>query len=150
MRLLELPLEYWEPSAIMAVAGEAGKPLSLDNFTDLMRKTGFARVRMELNASKPLLPGVFIQGRNSMLWQQFVYENLPPVCFQCGRMGHTVEGCKFLEDNLKVDSRNSGLCPENFVVEAGEEDELKLGSDGLGPSHQLRGGNTLLDRGLSP
>lgn len=53
----------------MAVAGEAGNPLFLDNFIDLMRKDRFARVYMEFDTSKPLLPGVLIQGKNSIFWQ---------------------------------------------------------------------------------
>lgn len=66
LRLLELPLEYWVPSAIMAVAGEVGHPLSIDNFMDKMKKTGYARVWVELDESKPLLPGVQIQGQRSI------------------------------------------------------------------------------------
>lgn len=149
MRLLELPLEYWELSAIMAVAGEACNPLSLNNFTDSMRKTGFARVRMEIDTSKLLLPGVLIQGRNTVFWQQFVYENLPPMYFHCGRMGHTIDDCKFWEDNLSNNSRTSGLCPKNFVAEHGKVVDLKQGSNGPGPKPSGEGGNSPLVHGLS-
>lgn len=38
IHLPELPLEYWLPSTIMAMAGEAGNPLSIDNFIDQLRK----------------------------------------------------------------------------------------------------------------
>lgn len=60
LRLLELPLEYWVPSAIMAVVAEVGNPISSDNFTDLLRKKCYVRVRVVLDASKPLKPSVLI------------------------------------------------------------------------------------------
>lgn len=66
MRLPELPLEYWVPSAIMIVAGEAGDRLSINNFTDLMRKIGYARIRVELDTFKPLQPGILIQGKRTV------------------------------------------------------------------------------------
>lgn len=40
MRLLGLPLEYWLSPMIMAIVVEAGKPLAMDDFTDLLRKIG--------------------------------------------------------------------------------------------------------------
>lgn len=127
----------------MMVAEKVGNPLSLDNFTDLMKKTGFARVRVELDASKPLVLGVPIQGKNSVFWQQFVYGNLPSVCFQCGWMGHTVEGCQSQDAHQKVDSRNFGLCPGNFVAGAGEDDALKQGFVGMGSKPAAGGGSPI-------
>lgn len=118
-------MEYWKLLAILAVAREAGNPICIDSFTDMMRKTEFARVRVELVATKPLLPRVLIQGKSVVFWQQIVYENLPPVCFHHGRMGHTVDGCRFLDDSLKVNPGKFGLCPNNFVVEAGNEEVIK-------------------------
>lgn len=50
----------------MVVASEAGTPLSIDNFTDQMKKMGYTRVRVQLDATKPLQPGVLIQGENKV------------------------------------------------------------------------------------
>lgn len=95
LQLLGLSLEYWVSSAIMAIMVEAGKPLSIDDFIDLWRKMGYARVRVEIDAGKPIYPGVLIWGKKGELWQQFVYENLPPVCYLCGRLGHTEDCYQF-------------------------------------------------------
>lgn len=81
MRLPGLPLEYRSPQTIMAIAAEAGKPLAIDDFTELPWKTRYARIRVKIDAAKPLKPGVLIKGRNGIFWQQFVYENLPLVCY---------------------------------------------------------------------
>lgn len=81
----------------MAVAEEAGRPISVDGFTDHLKKAGYTRVWMELDAALPLKPGVLVHGKNKVFSQQFVYENLPGICFRCGRMGHGDEVCKYVE-----------------------------------------------------
>lgn len=51
-------------------------------------------MKAELNASKPLQLGVLVYGVDGDFWQQYAFENLPCVCFKCGRMGHKEDGCK--------------------------------------------------------
>lgn len=63
-----------------------------------------------------------------------------------------VDDCKFLEDNLNKDSRNSGLCPENFVGKQGAVGDLKQGPNGPGCKPSAMGGggaNLTMDHGLS-
>lgn len=52
-----LPMEFWQPDILLEIASEASKPLALDDFTTRYQKTGFAGVRMELDALEPLKPG---------------------------------------------------------------------------------------------
>lgn len=106
--------------AILVIMVEADKPLSVDEFTDLLRKTGYARVKVEIDASKPLKPGVLIRGKKGAFWQQFVYENLPVVCYHCGRLGHGDESCRFSQGELFFDSGECPLIPENFISATGE------------------------------
>lgn len=63
LRLPSLSLEHWVSMAIMAIAVQAGRLLSIDDFTNLLRKTGYARVRVEIDAGKPICPGVLIRGK---------------------------------------------------------------------------------------
>lgn len=93
MRLLGLLMEFWVHSAIMVVTAEAGRPLDIDEFMDHLRKAGYARVRVEIDAAKPLTSGVLIQGKKAKFWQPFEFENLPAICYQCGRIGHVNEAC---------------------------------------------------------
>lgn len=53
---------------ILAVAVEAGRPLSMDEFTYHIKKMGYAHVRVEIDAGKPLKPGVLICGIKSDFW----------------------------------------------------------------------------------
>lgn len=50
-------------TTIMAVVAEPGRPLSVDGFTDHLKKTGYARVRVEIDAGKPLQPRGLIHGK---------------------------------------------------------------------------------------
>lgn len=66
---------------------EASDPIAIDEFTDQLKKTGFARIRVEIDATLPLKPAVLIKGKNKIFWQGFVYEDLPVIYFRCGRIG---------------------------------------------------------------
>lgn len=120
MRLPGLPLEYWLSSMITAIAVKAGKPLAVDDFTNHLRKIGYARVKLEIDAGNPLKPGVLIRGRKGTFWQQFVCENLPVVCYRCGRMGHSDESCRFPDVDLSSDNSDCSLLPQNFVEDRGD------------------------------
>lgn len=93
MRLPRLPLEYWLSMAIFAIVAEVGRRLSIDDFTDMLRKMGYAHMRVEIDTGKSLKPSILIREKKGAFWQQFVYENLPPAFYQCGRLGHADECC---------------------------------------------------------
>lgn len=61
LRLSRLPLEYWLSTTILAIATKAGRSLSINDFTDLLRKMGYARVRVEIDGGKPLKLGILIR-----------------------------------------------------------------------------------------
>lgn len=44
---------------------EAGIPISINDFIDQL-KIGFARIRMEVDATLPLKPGVLIREKNKV------------------------------------------------------------------------------------
>lgn len=80
----------------------------------------------------PLKPGVLIRGQNRIFWQCFVYENLPVVCFRCGRIGHSDDCCGEPVECHAAEGEHP-LCPENlmethpFPMEVGVERETELG-----------------------
>ncbi|XP_038971593.1 uncharacterized protein LOC120104465 [Phoenix dactylifera] len=49
LRMLGLPLDYWEESIILQMAAKAGKPLAVDEITEQGKKRGFARVKIEVD-----------------------------------------------------------------------------------------------------
>lgn len=62
MMLSALPIEYWISHMILAIEAKAGKLLAVDDFTEILRKTGYAQIRVEIDAVRPLKLGVFIKG----------------------------------------------------------------------------------------
>lgn len=68
LRLPDLLLEFWVSSTIMAIAAEVGRSVDIDDFIDLLKKTGYARVRVEIDAGKPLMHGILIQGKKCPFW----------------------------------------------------------------------------------
>lgn len=65
--LPHLHLGYWHYESILKLAGVTDRPISLDGFTDLVQKSGFARVKLKINASQPLNPMVGICLREYLL-----------------------------------------------------------------------------------
>lgn len=62
---------------------EAGNSISIDEFIDQLKKTGFGRILVEIDAALPLKPWVLIKKKNRIFRHSFVYENLLVVCFHC-------------------------------------------------------------------
>lgn len=60
-------MEFWSSNRIWSIAGEVGKPIKTGRFTDQLQKTGFARVKVEIDSTVPLKPGISIKGKSSML-----------------------------------------------------------------------------------
>lgn len=56
-------MEFWMSTAIIAIVLEAGQPLAIDDFIDLLKKIGYARVRVEIDVGKTLMPSILIQGK---------------------------------------------------------------------------------------
>ncbi|XP_038983021.1 uncharacterized protein LOC120110982 [Phoenix dactylifera] len=93
LRLPRLPPEYWSAATILEIATQAGRPLAVDGVTEQRRAMGFARVKLAIDATEPLLPGVLIRGKTRVRWQPFVFENIGDYCTGCGRVGHSVKAC---------------------------------------------------------
>ncbi|XP_038972704.1 uncharacterized protein LOC120104882 [Phoenix dactylifera] len=95
LRLPRLPPEYWSTSTTLHIAARAGQPVTVDGVTKQRQAMGFARVKVAVDTTKPLLPGVLIQGKTKVRWQPFVFENAPALCSRCGQMGHQAAACRF-------------------------------------------------------
>lgn len=65
------------------------------DFTDQLQKLGFAKVRVEIDASKPLKLGIHIKDGIRNFWQAIIYENITNFCFICGWISHKDDSYKF-------------------------------------------------------
>lgn len=81
LRLLELPIEYYDEKSLFQIAKRLGKPQKTDITTATSTKGKYARVCVEVDLSKPLIPA-------------YEYEFLHSVCFKCGTVGHISDLCR--------------------------------------------------------
>lgn len=51
------------------------------------------KILAELDLSKPLVRGTKLKYKQSEIWIQFKYEQLPIFCYYCGYIGHNIRMC---------------------------------------------------------
>ncbi|CAL1406877.1 unnamed protein product [Linum trigynum] len=85
----ELPVHYYHREVLFAIGNLVGRTVKLDYHTENLERGKFARIAIELDMSKPLPTRIRLDGA----WQGVLYENLPTICYACGRIGHLDEGC---------------------------------------------------------
>ncbi|KAI9116647.1 hypothetical protein K1719_012305 [Acacia pycnantha] len=85
----DLPHELYNVESIRRIGNMIGRTLKIDRTTAFSEKGGFARMCVEVDLQKPLLPGFCHFGDE----RRFEYEGLHLVCFSCGKYGHRMEQC---------------------------------------------------------
>ncbi|CAL1408029.1 unnamed protein product [Linum trigynum] len=89
IQLPELPAHFYHREVLFALGNLLGRTVKLDYHTENLLRGKFARIAVELDMTKPLATRIRLDGQ----WQPVVYENLPHICYDCGRIGHTEEAC---------------------------------------------------------
>ena len=89
IRLEQLPIEYYHPEFLKHMGNKLGKLLKIDAVTSASMRGRFARLCVQVNTAYPLPKRVKIRA----FWQDIVYENLPMLCYRCGRIGHRESHC---------------------------------------------------------
>ncbi|KAL0352440.1 UNVERIFIED_CONTAM: hypothetical protein Scaly_1632700 [Sesamum calycinum] len=93
--LPSLPLERWHPNALGKIGSRLGMPISMDLLTMKMERVSYARISVEVDASKPLIDQVdFMLPNGVMRSQPVVYEFTPKFCKKCNRFGHLEGSCQ--------------------------------------------------------
>ena len=85
IRLAELPIEFFHPDFLRIVGNAIGTFLRIDTITTLVAKGHFARICVQIDLEKPLMPHITI----GKFIQKIQYENIPMLCYNCGILGHT-------------------------------------------------------------
>ena len=98
MRLPDLPSVCWNASALKLIISAAGHFVNIDESTSLMTKGRFARVTIEVDTARPLVPGtdVDLDDVDALIfWQRFEYDHLHLFCPRCICFGHKPVDCQF-------------------------------------------------------
>ncbi|GAA0177572.1 hypothetical protein LIER_29720 [Lithospermum erythrorhizon] len=72
-------------------------PINVDGATSELVRISFARVYIEVDASKELPNKVpLMNERNEEFQQAVIYEYVPPVCKHCSLFGYLDKHCRFV------------------------------------------------------
>ncbi|CAI0423093.1 unnamed protein product [Linum tenue] len=85
----DLPVHFYHREVLFAIGNLVGRTVKLDYHTETLQRGKFARIAIELDMTKPLPTRIYLDGA----WQQVLYENLPQICYECGKIGHTEDLC---------------------------------------------------------
>lgn len=89
VRFPELPMEYYDVDVLEWFGNRIGKAIKNYMTTTQLSRGKFARMCIEVDLSKPLLPYYFIKGEQ----YRIEYEGLHSLCFLCGKFGHINVNC---------------------------------------------------------
>lgn len=129
IKIQELALELYNLKFLTRLGSALGCFLKMDQLTTFQSRGQFARICVELNLAKPLVPFVVVRGEKVRL----EYEGLHSMCFNCGIYGHKLEVCPM----VKVDPRAPvSIGGEKRLRVQGEE---KLGFSSVSEGAALEG-----------
>ena len=95
VKLPDLPLECWNERALSKIVSRVGKPITTDKLTRTKERLSYARVMVEVDASKKLVTAVEIRLPTGVVYSQLViFEVIPKYCKKCRTFGHMEGDCK--------------------------------------------------------
>ncbi|CAN1121856.1 hypothetical protein LINPERHAP2_LOCUS1027, partial [Linum perenne] len=86
VRFPHLPIQLYHNQILTSLGNLIGRTIKMDHNTQTAVRGKFARIAVEIDLSEPLATGVELDGA----WQRIEYENLPELCFTCGKVGHQI------------------------------------------------------------
>ncbi|CAI0406284.1 unnamed protein product [Linum tenue] len=92
VHLPELKIHFYHKEVLTTLGNLIGRTIKLDYLTLTQQRAKFARLAVEVDLSRPLVPRIWLDDD----WQPVEYENLPVVCFECGKIGHSSTSCPLL------------------------------------------------------
>lgn len=92
--LPDLDLQFWTLHMLGRISSMVGKPRGIDKLTCDKVRLYYARLLLEVDASKPLKEFIMLKGQGGEVKKQaIVYEFRPYHCPKCSNFGHTPNRC---------------------------------------------------------
>ncbi|KAL0331622.1 UNVERIFIED_CONTAM: hypothetical protein Sangu_1707700 [Sesamum angustifolium] len=90
-----LSIECWHLNALGKIGSRLGTPIVMNSLTMKMERVSYARILVEVNASKKLVDQVeFILSNGVARKQPVVYEFTHKLYSTCNRFGHLKDSCQ--------------------------------------------------------
>ena len=115
VHLPNISLQYYHKSTLRAILSILGDLIKIDYQNEAVQRGKFARLAVMVNLNKPLVSRFKINNRV----QKVEYEDLPTICYSCGRFGHVVEACMFSKKGVNTDVTTNDKMVENPVMAIG-------------------------------
>ncbi|CAN1147691.1 hypothetical protein LINPERHAP2_LOCUS16018 [Linum perenne] len=98
VRFPHLPIQFYHAQVLTSLGNLIGKTVKTDFNTQRAEQGKFARIATEIDLNEPLLSTMLLDG----VIQNVEYENMPALCFGCGRIGHEAKGYPRLLDGAST------------------------------------------------
>ncbi|CAL1372280.1 unnamed protein product [Linum trigynum] len=92
VQLPALKIHFYHKEVLISLGNLIGRTIKLDYHTLNRQRAKFARLAVEVDMAKHLVPRIWLDDA----WQKVEYENLPAVCFECGKIGHSASECPLI------------------------------------------------------
>ncbi|CAN1186632.1 hypothetical protein LINPERHAP2_LOCUS38222 [Linum perenne] len=89
VRFPHLPIHFYHAQVLTSLGNLIGKTVKIDFNTQRAERGKFARIAIEIDLNEPIPPVVLLHGAI----QKVEYENMPTLCFGCGKVGHDSQAC---------------------------------------------------------
>ncbi|CAN1126812.1 hypothetical protein LINPERHAP2_LOCUS3653 [Linum perenne] len=151
VRFPHMPIQLYHKEVLTSLGNLVGKTVKIDYNTQSAERGKFARIAVELDLSEPIVTGVDLDG----VWQRVEYENLPDLCFECGKIGHDIASCPLIAIASGGAVVQGGGSSSSRTSETGGSGETAPPQDGFGPwltvarkSRRVRKGNTPVEENM--
>lgn len=94
VRIFEIPLEFFHPQIIQAMASALGTVIKSDERTRTRSMCHYARVLIEVDMTKGCEDYIMFESEGQVMFASLKYEQLPPFCNHCGIVGHSLDSCR--------------------------------------------------------